>query len=266
MGFKENLLKKIEIDRIADQVGRSMRPGKSSDSPVRIDLASMKSLLEMGPYQHRRERDLDLYILATPDNGEDILVLDNELKIYRTAIADVALRKSPTLKEMISIRNAIKILNDKDVVSSAKAETLQRIRDQLVGNLDLSFTPADIDAISDDGAQALQNSYGEGVIESLTLFAELLEWQQAPKPFQQPHHYIAGSLDRSSPRQMVMGPLVMYDRMHNSLKMLQKRFDNQDKAAMEHLELIVRGDVKPDGEGAAVFDLLKKAVLNLDIA
>ena len=111
MSFKENLLKKIQIDRLADRVSASLKPRE--DGVVKVDKSAMQQLLEMASYRHLHERDLDLYI--SPDTTR-ILVLDNELARYATSVEDVALRKSPTLKEMLSIRNAIKILNDSDVV------------------------------------------------------------------------------------------------------------------------------------------------------
>jgi hypothetical protein len=145
MGFRENLLKKMEIDRLADQVRRSLAPVEGQQ---RIDSAAMRALLEMSSYRHHRERDLDLYCQEDEDGTPLILVLDNGLNLYQTTVADVALRKSPTLKEMISIRNAIKILNDKDVLISRKADTLQRIQKELIDALDLAYTRDDIEAIA----------------------------------------------------------------------------------------------------------------------
>ena len=75
MGFRENLLKKIRIDRLADNVIRSINP---TDSAQRIDRDAMWQLLDMGSYDNQKERDLELYLL----NDRHVLVLDNELKIY----------------------------------------------------------------------------------------------------------------------------------------------------------------------------------------
>ena len=137
MGFRENLLKKIQIEDLAQGILRSIDP---QDSAKRMDREAMRQLLEMSTYSYRKERDLDLYML----NEKEILALDNELKIYRTTAEDIGLRKSPTIKEMVSFRNAIKILNDKDVVVSRKSDTVLRIRSELVAALDLSFAAADI--------------------------------------------------------------------------------------------------------------------------
>ena len=57
--FKDNLLKKITIDRLAFQVISSL---KTLDPPPKVDRDTMKRLLEFSPYQYRLERDLDLYI------------------------------------------------------------------------------------------------------------------------------------------------------------------------------------------------------------
>ena len=59
MSFKENLLKKIKIDRISKVVFASIG---TPDSGKKIDKEKMRELLEMSPYKFRHERDLDLYI------------------------------------------------------------------------------------------------------------------------------------------------------------------------------------------------------------
>ena len=177
MGFRENWLKKIEINALAQSVLQTMGPPESGR---RIDLNDMRRLIEMGPYELHRERDLEMYFMNAPDPPPHILVLDNELKIYRTTVADVALRKSPTVKEMISIRNAVKILNDKDVVICRKGDTVERIRRELIDNLDLSYGPDDIQALVNDAMAAINNNYTDGLAEAAMLFAELLGYQAAP--------------------------------------------------------------------------------------
>jgi len=53
-------------------------------------------------------------------------VFDNELPIYHTTVADVALRKSPYWQQMFSIRNIKKIMNRHDVLVSEGKESLHR--------------------------------------------------------------------------------------------------------------------------------------------
>jgi hypothetical protein len=254
MGFRENLLKKIQIEELSDGILRTIGP---ADSEQRMDRDSMRRLLEMGAYQYLKERDLDLYRL----NETEILALDNELKIYRTTPEDIGLRKSPTIKEMVSFRNAIKILNDKKVVVCRKADTVMRIRSELVAALDLSFTEADIEKLAADGAEALKNSYADGVIEILTLFAELLQFQKAPKIFQVPHHHIWGALERTGDAGLSFGPLVMFDLIHNSLKMVEKPVSSLDKSALENFHQAAKSEDYADLAGTKVWPALQSAVL-----
>lgn len=261
MGFKENLQKKIKIDRLAKHVGRSMGP---SDSPQRIDYQAMRELLKMGSYPQQRERDLELYMYpdrTTEPKEQLILVLDNELKLYRTNAEDVAMRKSPTVKEMVSIRNAIKILNDKDVVVSRKTDTLQRIQSELKADLDLSYSEDDIEAIARDGREAFSNKYAEGVIECLTLFAEILGFQEAPKAFQIPHCRIWGALRTPRVGEVLFGPLVMFNLMYNNLKYIKNEISSLDKDALKQYELIAKSEAQADIEGEYVFAALKQEVL-----
>ncbi|MBT8339825.1 MAG: hypothetical protein HKP58_01905 [Desulfatitalea sp.] len=261
MGFKENLLKKLEMDRLTHQVGRSLQPAKSGGSSSRVDRETMRRLLDMGDYEHLRERDLDLFCQPGEDDKRLILVLDSELKVYHTTVADVALRKSPTIKEMISIRNAVKILNDTDVVVSKGADTLQRVRNRLVEGLDLNYTAADIDALAADGVQALNHSYREGIVETLTLFAEVLGWRKAPRMFQLAHHHIWGDVSQPQPGLTRMGPAVLYNLMHDRLTMLHRPIKSDDKAAMRQFEQMAKPDAAADLEGGAVFATLKQIAL-----
>lgn len=257
MGFRANLLKKMEIDRLADQVRRSLAP---TEGPQRIDNDAMRALLGMSRYRHRRERDLDLYCHEAADGTNLILVLDNGLNLYRTTVDDVVLRKSPTLKEMVKIRNAIKILNDKDVLVSRRTETLQRLQNELIDALDLSYTRADIEAIAQDGREALKNNYADGVIELVTLFCELLGYSEAPKALQAPHHHVWGAVQRLGDGQVQMGPIILFSLMHNHLKMIDSPISTLDKAGMVHFHKVIKGEAKADAEGAAVFDALVEMV------
>jgi hypothetical protein len=255
MGLRENLLKKIQINRLADRVIRSIHP---ADSTLRIDRDAMRQLLEEGPYSHRKERDLDLYLL----DDQLVLVLDNELKIYNATVDDIALRKSPTVKEMISIRNAIKILNDKDVVVSGKGDTVARIREALLQTLDLTYDAADIESMAKDGLEALQNNDTDGILEILTLFSELLEFQKANKTFRAPHHRIWGKTETSPRGDIRFGPAVIHSLTLNSLKMIQTPINSSNKADVQRFHEVVKGQLKADLANEAVIEALKQAVLD----
>lgn len=257
MGFKENLLKKIEINKLTQQVLSTLGP---ADSERRLDRDIMRNLLEMGDFSFQHERDLDLYLFPDTEGIPLILVLDNELKLYKTTVDDVALRKSPTTKEMISIRNAIKILNDKDVVVSRKADTVERVRTRLINGLDLFYAPADIEALARDGRDALQNSYAEGVLETLALFAELLGYTKAPRIFQLPHQESWGRLETAGSGEMAYGPLVIFNRMQSSLHMYRSPINSRDKSALEAFRKNAGMEGSADLEGPGVWEALKNEV------
>ncbi|MGE0086950.1 MAG: hypothetical protein AB7S75_21305 [Desulfococcaceae bacterium] len=260
MPFKENLLKKIRINTLAQNVGNSIAP---SGSEKRMDTETMRRLLEIGEYAHHRERDMELYILEDSESEKKrILVLDNDLPIYNTTIADVAMRKSPTVKEMVSIRNAMKILSDSDVVESRKEQSLQSIQQQCIDRLDLSFEPSDLDEIEKDGAVSLEKAYADGVTEALDLFAELLAYVPAPEKFRLSNYKIMGHLQKKDTGELLFGPVVIYSLIHNTLRLTDQTLSSLNKDDAEMISKITAEKIKPAREGAQVFAFLKEAVLS----
>ena len=258
MAFKENLLKKIEIDALAGKILDTLGPVESGR---RIDKKVVRKLLAMTDFEVRKERDLELYVRGNDPDRQMVLVLDNELPLYHTHVGDVLLRKSPTVKEMISVRNAIKILNDKDVVVSKKNDTVIRIQKELVEQLDLSFEPADLDAIARDGVDSLQNQYTDGVIEALALFGELLGYKPAPAGFSAAHHEIIGRVAPLTGGQVLFGPMVIFNKMKNELKYFDIKASRTDQNRMALLQEVMKGRQKADMEGPDVFFALKERVL-----
>lgn len=259
MSFKENLLKKIRINDMAKKIRTTIGP---SDSDLKIDKEIMRSILELSPYQPVTERDLELFIRDA--DGKDIkkiVVLDNELPIYVTTIADVAMRKSPTLKEMINIRNAIKIINDKDVKISRKEDSLEIIRKECIEQIDLSFDRTDLNEIEKDGLESLDRGYTEGVIESLSLFADLLEYQKAPKPFRINHYEIFGVLSRKNSDELLFGPVVIYHIIHNVVKFIDEKISGFNENQIKYYHDISTGKEKAAREGNAVFHHLKEEII-----
>lgn len=258
MAFKENLLKKIRIDQLADQVLASIGP---EGSEAKLDKNAMRQLLALSPYVHHRERDLDLYVHETDSAVQNILVLDNELPIYRTTLEDVAMRKSPELGEMVKIRNIIKILKDSDVKISRKAESLRAVQAESIARLDLTFTTADIDDIRREGIASLESGYAEGVNESLQLFAELLGYRPPPKPFKVPHSTIYAAAYRKESGEHVIGPVVIFSLIHNALRLSEEQFGSLDKTRVEQFHAIASAKEGTSIQGAAVFEYLRNLVL-----
>ena len=152
MTFTERVELKMRIDALARRVGRSLRPAGTTR---RLDREAMRSLLKIGGFQQHLARDVEMYLPAGATPPCDIMVLDNDLPVYHTTIADVLMRKSPTIKEMISIRNAVKILNDSAVRVRTQQETLQHIQKDCLDTLDLTVTQNDLDDQALEGRAAL---------------------------------------------------------------------------------------------------------------
>jgi len=257
MSFKDNLLKKIEIDQLAHRVIQSL---KLPDSGGKFDKASMQKILAMGEYPTRQERDMDLYILENTAEKKKILVLDNGLAIYHTTIKDVCMRKSPSVKEMISIRNTIKILNDKDVLLSKKEASVRTVQADVTKGLDLAYTEADIEQIEKEGQASLESRYADGVLEALSLFAELLDYREAPKAFQVTHHKILGSLQTKENNETVFGPIVTYSMAQNTLKLIDTPIGSFDKEKMAFFRQVIDDRADAAMEGLPVFKYLKTSV------
>jgi len=258
MPFKENLLKKIRIKQLARQVLASVGPAESGQ---KIDKDAMRSLLELSPYQHQHERDLDLYIEKDQGGPERILVLDNELPIYRTTVEDVLVRKSPYIKEMTKIRNIVKILKDSDVKVSRKEESVKAVEKECIDRLDLTFEAGDIEKMTEEGISAFENGYADGVKESLALFSELLGYQPAPAAFRVRHHEIFGALAEKPAGEHIYGPIVVFSLVDNSLRLISDPISSLDKSKLEYFQQVVQGNEKAPVEGNEVFMYLGREVL-----
>lgn len=258
MSFRENILRKIEIHRLCAQIVESLI---SKGDIQRVDKKAMRELLALAGYRRIDERDLELYVPPGETRPEEILVLDNGLAVYRTTVADVAMRKSPTVREMISLRNVVRILKDDDVLVSKKGETVERVKKECIDALDLSFTREDLDRLRLDGAASLESRYPEGVIECLTIFGELLDFQPPPKSFRVRHCFVTGKRSAGTSGDTIYGPIAMYDRMHHTLKWIDRPIRKSDREAMSAFHRITDDREKAPVEGIAVFDRLMAAVI-----
>lgn len=258
MSFKESLLTKIKIDKLASKVMASIGPAESGR---KVDREAMRGLLEMSPYQYQKARDLDLYVLETDRDQKKILVLDNELPIYQTTVDDVAMRKSPLIKEMVKIRNIIKILKDSDVKLSRKDASVRALQEACIEQLDLSYNASDIDEIAADGKASIARDYPDGVIECLELFAELLGYHPAPKAFELSRHIIFGALTPGGGEAVLYGPMIIYSLIHGTLKAIDEQISSFDRTQIELIQQVAAGKQKAAVEGPEVFEYLKNSVL-----
>ncbi|WP_028324855.1 hypothetical protein [Desulfatirhabdium butyrativorans] len=235
MGLKENWLQKMAIDRLSNKAILSIG---ASDGGSKLDRDAVRELLSIAGYTHRRERDLDIYLPRPEAASQDILVLDNALGFYRTDIADIALRKSPTVKEMVSIRNAIKILNDKDVLISRKADSIGRLQQEAIGTLDLQITEAGLDEMLADARESLHNKYGEGVEEVLVILADMLGFQVDPRPFGLDHHRVIGRVSSTRAGDAALFPAAVFGRIHNRLIWLLKPISAADPETVKRYKTL----------------------------
>jgi hypothetical protein len=260
MGFKENLLKKMGIDILAAKVSTSVEPKVDA---ANFDEDSARRLIKMGGFPHPelKVRTLELYILENDGDKKKIIVLDNALDIYDTTIDDVAMRKSPTLKEIFNLRNARKILSDNDVLVSERTESVRILKKMLIDGLDLTYTQADIDEIANEGGASLASGDIDGVMESLDLFGEMLGFRKPPEMFQHPYGEVRGNLERGSLGEMQFGPAVIYDDSHNWLKFVASTIDSRNNDELGRYLQILKGDIPADADGVDVFMRLSQLVM-----
>jgi hypothetical protein len=174
MSFKENLKAKIKLDALLRKITSTIR---EIPAQKRLDKKLTQELLEMTDLEPKKVRDLHLYVRPLEGEIMEVLVFDNELPIYHTTVYDVALRKSPEWKEMFSIKNIKKVMNDQDVIVTKGKESLKRMHANALALLDLSYTGDDLALLVEDARRGLEKKSLEQIQESLNLFFELLDFQ-----------------------------------------------------------------------------------------
>jgi hypothetical protein len=259
VSFKENLRKKILIDNLSSTVSRSIgAPGVRR----KIDKKAMRRLLALSPYVLKRRRDLELFFRELDAGIGQILVLDNELPLYRdTSLDDVTLRRSPELKEMISIRNIIKILNDSDILMFKGRESVAYVRERALELLDLRYDRKDIEEIADDGIRALAGADSAAVEEILGLFVEILDYEPLPAEIAANDYVMFGASHGRSGANESFGPVIMYSDKTNVLRLINQQIPMDDPVAKDLIPSVALGHIEPDAEELRVFYFLKEEVL-----
>jgi hypothetical protein len=257
--FQENLLRKIELDRLASRVVASI--GAADQLPRHIDKESMRSLLELSPYRHLQERDLDLYVKPVEGELKMILVLDNELPIFRSTVKDVVTRRSPRTLEMWKISTIRHILVDSDIKISTRQDSVATVLKDAVAQLDLTYADKDIKDLAREGMAWLAGKETQGVEKILALFAELLGYKKPPKYLGLDATVCYGIATPGKGKDTVFGPLVLYRPGDNILLWIDKSFSRFDKEQMEFLRAVAGGQASVPVRGDAVFEKLQADVL-----
>jgi len=259
MSFKENLKAKINLDSLLQKLVSTIRepPGMWW-----LDKVLTQELLDMTDLKHEKVRYLHLYIRPLEGEIMEVLVFDNELPIYHTTVADVALRKSPHWKQMFSIRNIKKIMNDQDVIISKGKESLKRLYANATALLNLNYTRDDLTQLLEDARQGLDQKSIEQIKESFDLFFELLDFQPV----------FIGVLDKDL--QIFVGPklngdtvpafehLILFDEKTLSLGMKKGAFSPKSDLDLAWVIKYVRGEEPADLTGIDVFKFLVELALD----
>jgi hypothetical protein len=258
MSFQENLWRKIELERFAFQVIASIGTEQVSRH---IDKEAMQRLLEWSPYRYQQERDLDLYVKPVGGEVKMILVLDNELPIFRSTIKDVVTRRSPRTLEMWNIRTIRNILVDSDIKMSTRKDSVATVLKDAVAQLDLTYTDKDIEDLAREGMAWLAGKEAQGVGKTLALFAELLGYKKPPKYFGLDETVCYGISTPGKGKDTVVGPMVLYRSGDNTLAWIDKSISRSDRVQMEFLRSVAVGKTSVPVTGDAVFQKLQKNVL-----
>jgi hypothetical protein len=260
MSFKENLKAKIHLDRLLQRAVSSI---KEPPGTRWLDKDITREILDRTDFQYRRAGNLDLYVRPPEDEVTEVVVLDNELPIYHTTVDDVTLRKSPHWQEVFSIKNIRKIMNDQDVMVSKGRESLKRLYENAMLQLDLAFTRGDLEDLAQEGRRGLDQGSAEEVRETLNLFFELLGLEQLYLDVLEPDLRFFGRPadgDASAP----FDHLLIFNAATLSLGLKKSPFDPADELdrawALRYAEGLEFADVR----GADVFHSLAELVLEQD--
>jgi len=257
MSFTENLKVKIKADGLFRKLISTMKepPGKWW-----VDAALIQELIGMTDFEHKKFRDLNLYVRPLEGEILEVLVLDNELAIYHTTVADVALRKSPLWQEMISIRNIKKIMNHHDVLVSTGKASLRRLHANALARLNLTYTRDDLVLLVEDARNGLERESIEKVKESLALFVDLLDFEPLLLDV------VAGDLQvfaRPLDEKGAVPPfenLILFDKGSLSLGLRKGAF-SPDDLDLAWVMQYVRGEKSADLKGINVFKFLTELAI-----
>ena len=258
MSFKENLKTKIKLDGLLHKISSTIRetPGQR-----RLDKRLTRELIDMTDLDYKRVRDLDLYVRPFADETMEVLVLDNELPIYHTTVDDVALRKSPEWKEMFSIKNIKKVMNDQDVIVSKGKESLKRIYDSAVTLLDLTFNRDDLALLVADGRQALEQKSLEKVQESFDLFFELVVFQPVSLGILEHDLQIFARPKTNGGKIKMFEHPIFFNEDSFSLGLRKGNFSPQKDLDLAWVMQYAQGEKAPDLHGVEVFEFLAELAM-----
>ena len=253
MSFRENLKAKIKLDRVFQSLISTMRepPGRRW-----LDKGLTKELLAMTDFEHKKVRDLHLYVRPLEGELMEVAVLDNELPIYHTTVDDVTLRKSPYWQQMFSITNVRKIMNDHDVIVSKGKESLKRLHVNALALLDLTYIRDDLTLLLEDARRGLEQESIEQIQESLDIFIELLDFQPLSLELLEPRFQSFARSKLNGGVVPAFEHLVLFDEENLSLGLKKGTFRPQSDSDLGWVMEYARGEETADLQGIDVFEFL----------
>jgi len=259
MSFKENLKAEIKLNRLLQKLVSTIRepPGKRW-----LDKVLTQELLDMTDFEYKKASNLHLY--KRPLEGEimEVLVFDNELPIYHTTMADVALRKSPHWKQMFSIRNIKKIMNDQDVIISKGKESLKRLHTDALALLDLTYTRDDLTLLLEDARKGLDQKSIAQIQESFDLFFELLDFQPVSLGVPEQGLKIFAGPKLNGDAVPAFEHLILFDEETLSLGLKKGAFSPQSNLDLAWVMKYARREEPADLKGIDVFKFLVELALD----
>ena len=259
MSFKENLKTKVKLDRLLKKLVSTIRelPGK-----LWLDKVLTQELLDMTDLKHEKVSYLHLYVRPLKGEIMEVVVFDNELPIYHTTVADVALRKSPYWQQMFSIRNIRKIMNDKDVIISKGKESLKRLHANAMALLDLTYTRDDLALMLEDARQGLDQKSTAQIQESFDLFFELLDFQPVSLGVLEQDLQIFAGPKINGGAVPTFEHLILFDEETLSLGLKKGAFSQENDLDLAWVMQYAQGEKIADLKGIDVFKFLLELALD----
>jgi hypothetical protein len=262
MALVESLRIKRQLDALARELEAKLQ---MPTGQRRLNKESIRRLLGFTPFERARVRDLEIYVRPLADEKKEVVVIDNDLPVYHTTVTDVGMRKTPFVREMLSIRNIRRILNDKDVVVSRGPDSLRMIYEQAFSRLDFSYTDQEIATIVAEGKDGLERNSIAKAEEILQVFLELLGFGRIMLPFVE-HPVTAYARPEIEDAELPgYRDLILLDREEVQLVLIRGSFTVESETDLQRL-LTALSERKVDAEGGEVFDTLGRMALRIDPA
>ncbi len=258
MEFSERLMEKIQVDQWAARLQSTIGPPASG---AKIDKEAARALLSRAPFSRRDERGLELWV-RDADHGREVLVLDNELPLYRgTDVADVVVRKNPYVREMFKPRNFLHILWDTGARITRRHETASLLHELVLSGMDLSFSTEDVEKIRLETAASLTAGLADRVSRGLGLFAELLGLTVPPAALPDAEVEARGAFSRAEGGKLLAGPLVLYHEGRNRLVLVPGPVPAATREDLARMCALARGDEQAGETGEKALRKLVEMVL-----